>query len=233
MVEGGKDSKMVEGGKDKFGNIEYWIGITSKPIGKNYFFMAPERIGEFASLKGKVAIITSERWDSDFAPPSLFEYIAICLLTCSLFLLSYDLRPILTPHKTKGCIFDFARNKSQKRIAIANPILCVKCQSILTRMENNMNMQDAHTTRIIQQLQLILARKWMGDTETRDTPFFNLKKIYKYDVDRNSGYYKDWKEKFRDSVVDKLADWTLGNLLGGIIGGLIVLIFISVFGIKP
>ena len=57
--------------------------------------------------------------------------------------------------------------------------------------------------------------------------------MYKYDIDRNSGFYKDWMEKFRESVSNKLAEWTIGNILGGTIGGIVAVIFVTIFKIKP
>jgi hypothetical protein len=65
----------------------------------------------------------------------------------------------------------------------------------------------------------------MGNPKKRDSPFFNLKKIYKYDIDRNSGYYKKATEKFRDSIVDNSAQWIVGSLIGAIIAGLVAVVF--------
>jgi len=33
----------------------------------------------------------------------------------------------------------------------------------------------------------VLSMKWLGSIEERNTPLYNLKRNYRYDVDRNSG----------------------------------------------
>ena len=73
----------------------------------------------------------------------------------------------------------------------------------------------------------------MGNLEKRDSAFYNLKKMFKYDIDRNSGFYKKWHEKFRDTIVDKSAEWTIGPIIGGFIAGMITVFFVVVFNIKP
>jgi hypothetical protein len=93
-------------------------------------------------------------------------------------------------------------------------------------------MANVKPLHLSQQIEEILTKEWMGSPANRDTPFYNLQKMYKYDIDHNSGFYKGWKEKFRESVSEKLAEWTLGNILGGIIGGIIVVIFFALFKIK-
>ena len=64
----------------------------------------------------------------------------------------------------------------------------------------------------------------MGTPDERNTPLFNLKKDYKYDIDRNSGLYKNFFEKFRDGIVDNLPQWIIGTLISGIIGGLLIIL---------
>ena len=67
----------------------------------------------------------------------------------------------------------------------------------------------------------------MGTTEKRDYPLSDLKKIYRYDVERNSGFNKGFWEKFRDNISDNAAQWTIGTVITGIIGMILTIIFKS------
>lgn len=77
---------------------------------------------------------------------------------------------------------------------------------------------------LVSDINKVVAREWMGCPEVRDSPVYNLKKIYKYDIDRNSGYYKKWTEKIRDSIQDNTSPW--------IVGGLISLVFAILLSIQ-
>ena len=59
----------------------------------------------------------------------------------------------------------------------------------------------------------------MGDPDLRDSPLFNLKKNFKYDVDHNSGFYKSRREKIRDIIIENIPQWTIGSFLTSIITG--------------
>ena len=219
-------------------NIDYWIGITSNAIEKDYFFQPKykrdNKDNKNNSISGKnIAIITSEQWERKFSPPSLFEYITMSVLTCSLYFLNSDFNGNLESHKTKGCIFDFTRYKPERKILVSSPGLCSRCKQEIHSMETQINSQTTDSVFLSQQIEKVLSREWMGSPQERETPFYNLQRVYKYDIDRNSGFYKGWKEKFRESVSDKLAEWTIGNIVGGIVGGIIVVIFVGIFGIKP
>ena len=51
----------------------------------------------------------------------------------------------------------------------------------------------------------------MGKIDERNTPLFNLKRDYKFDLDRNSGLNKTFLERCRDSVADNLPQWIVGT----------------------
>jgi hypothetical protein len=72
----------------------------------------------------------------------------------------------------------------------------------------------------------------LGDLEQDDSPFNNLKKIYKYDINRNSGFNKRLREKFRDSIIDKSAEWTIGTVIIGVITGIVGVFLYLLFGVK-
>jgi hypothetical protein len=146
--------------------------------------------------------------------------------------LNYDFNGKLKAHKTKGCIFDYTMYKPLRRILVSNPYLCPTCMQEIKSIESKIRTSNLNPQLSIQ-IENVLKKDWMGSLDERESPFYNLRKLYKYDIDHNSGFYKDWKEKFRESVSSKLAEWTVGNIFGGIIGGIIVVIFFYLFKIKP
>jgi hypothetical protein len=48
-----------------------------------------------------------------------------------------------------------------------------------------------------------------GDIEKKDSPLYNIKKNYGYDINRISGFNKKWWEIIRDSILENTAgcDW--------------------------
>jgi len=64
----------------------------------------------------------------------------------------------------------------------------------------------------------------MGDFETRDSPIYNIKKIYGYDVDANSGYYKKWWEYARDSIKENSIVWLITGILSGVLALIVNLV---------
>lgn len=198
----------------KYNNIDYWIGITSKKITfidnktkvthTDHFFRT---LKEKQKSKKILGLITTHDWDREFSPPSLFEYIVYTVFTCGLYFLNYDYGGSLSPHKDKGCIFDFTYYRTNKRISISNPNICVECKNKVLSLEECVDINSNNKSNLSDNVNLILDRSWMGSLEKRDTPLFNLKKNYGYDVDRNSGFIKGQLEKFRDKIFDNLPNW--------------------------
>lgn len=126
-----------------------------------------------------------------------------------------------------GCLFDW----THRRISVSNHFLCLDCERKLTLLENSIIRiySDVHLVREINE---ILSGDWMGDVEKRNTPFYNLKKIYKYDVERNSGFNKGNWEKIRDSILDKSVEWTVGTIITGVSAAIASVIVYLLFGIK-
>jgi hypothetical protein len=100
-------------------------------------------------------------------------------------------------------------------------------------MQKFLEQKTQKPVALVEAIDIILSRKWMGKPEERDSPFHNLKKIFNYDVDRNSGFYKKWHETFRDTIIDKTAEWTVAPIITGLIGALIGALFVTVFKINP
>lgn len=124
-------------------------------------------------------------------------------------------------HKvTWGCIFDFTHRRSSVSIFK----LCLDCESKLSLIEKTIK-DKCNNVNLVGDINTILSKKWMGTPEKRDIPIYELKKIYKYDVDRNSGFNKGLREKFRDNVIDNFAQWTVGTTVAGLIGIILAIVF--------
>jgi hypothetical protein len=205
-------------------DIEYWIGITSEPIRKNWFYDMKFR-NETKSKK-IFGLITTDQWEKSFSPPSVFEYLTITIFAIFLEALNADFKGLLSTHHrmvTKGCIYDFNNQKINRKIIIANPNFCIECKNNLKDLEQKINPCQKDIN-LINEIQNTLSRRWMGSPDNIDTPLYNLKKNYKYDVNRNSGYYKTTVENFRDNIVEHLPEWIIGTIITGIIGGIFVII---------
>jgi hypothetical protein len=193
-------------------SVDYWIGITSESIGENYFFRT--RRGTF---KDRIlSVLTSEYWERDYSPPSVFEYIVISTFICTLECLSLDFRkelthPAMNHYETRGCLFDFTSDKQYRRILVSSPHLCSVCTEKLRQLETIIRKRSYVS--LSGGVNKILSRKWMGKIATIESPIYNLKKNYGYDVNRNSGFYKKPWEIFRDSVIEHSAEWTIGGII--------------------
>lgn len=213
------------------GEITKWqkklsIGITSvsidpptHPEDEGYFFRISKNDSE-----QRAALVTSKDWDRNFSPPSLFEYIVFSVFTCSLYFIAHDFGSDLKPHKDKGCLFDYTYYKPYRRILVSSPILCTSCRNILGELESTITRKcPGEEVPLLSNINVVLNRKWMGSPDERDSPLFNLKKNYKYDVDRNSGFYKGTLEIFKDSIIDNLPQWIVGTIVVGLIGGILAI----------
>ena len=208
-------------------HIDYWVGITSKEFYQRkgwYFYEVREAAGLYLWL------ITSNEWEKLMSPPLLFEFMATSAYTCAYQCIGlefsnekYDHENKEDKHLTRGCIFDYTQWVQHRRILIANPALCSLCRSKIQKLEMLISHHKKDVS-LLNDIDNILSRKWMGTIEIRDLPLYNLKKLYKYDVDRNSGFYKNWTEKFRDSVIDHVPEWTVGTAITGIVTGLLIIL---------
>jgi hypothetical protein len=216
-----------------YNDIDYWIAITSKQFHDRigwYFY----QVNAKPALEEHLWFITSYDWEKNMSPPSLFEFFAFSVYTCTLQCLGlefsnekYDHENQQDKYLTRGCIFDYTQNIAHRRILISNPELCSYCKSKIKTLEDNISKKINKPYNLTSDIEKILNRKWMGTIDERDSPFYNLKKMYKYDIERNSGFYKTRIEEFRDNITNHLPEWVIGTIITGMITGLLV-----VLGIK-
>ena len=212
------DKEITEFDNSLFGRaygIDYWIGITSINIGYNRFVRARRR-GD-GKINRDFWLMTTNVWKGkEYTPPSLFEYITLTVIMCSLNLFSNDYGGCLRFHKplkTKGCIFDFTVVKEHRRHVVSNPYLYSICEKRLVDIEKKLKNTYKIELPLLQEIKMLLSREWMGDQNKINSPVYNLKKIYGYDIDRNSGFDKTWRESFRDNIRDNNAEWIIGGII--------------------
>lgn len=192
-------------------DMDYWIGITSKGIGQNYFL----RIGKKEeSLSDKIGMITSELWQRNYSPPSLFEYIALTGFTCGMYFINYNFNGSLKPHKTRGCVFDFTPYKPHHRILVSNPTICLHCKTKIEQLQGEIHEQTGIDLILFDGIKEVISRKWMGSLKELDSPIYNLRKNYKYNVDLNSGFYKKPLEKAKENIKENSIIWLVTGLIG-------------------
>lgn len=226
------DTKVLSGleHSSKSGNcpfMDYWIGITSNEIGGEHFQWTCEATGS-----GKIfTIMTSKGWQRKFSPPSVFEYIVISTFKCSLrsFIKNFEEFKGFGDHsETLGCIFDLNNDKKYRRISISNPNLCSSCEEKIQKLEAIFWNKHAPNISLGQPISKVLSRQWLGSLKEENSPVYNLKRNYGYDVDRNSGFYKKPLEEFRDSIIKNSAAWTIGGIIAtalSVFGAYLLLVF--------
>ena len=179
------------------------IAIITGSFDNNYFFNATDNS----------SIITTDIWDKYFSPPSLFEYLLHSIYCCLIY--SQKTLPnrqisekaksicIASHSDTRGCVADFTRNKFDDRIDITLGYICDEHKAEIIEVFGEEYLKEAT---------LILERKWIGKIEDKDSVAFNLKHVFKFDINKDSGFNKTWLDKIKDKFYDIPADLT-GEIL--------------------
>jgi hypothetical protein len=203
-------------------NYDHLIGIITSRFDNNYFFNATE----------ESSIITTDIWDKYFSPPSLFEYLLHSIYCCLIY--SQKTLPdreisekaksisIGSHFDTRGCVADFTRNKFDDRIDIALGYICDEHKAEITEIFGEEYLRE--TT-------IILERKWIGNIEEKNSVAYNLKHIFKFDINKDSGFNKTWIDKVKEKFYDLPADLT-GEVLKVVLTALLTYYLIK-FGLPP
>lgn len=176
------DSKIV---------ADHYIAIITNRFDNNYFF----------NSRYKTSIITTHIWDKHFSPPSLFEYLLHCIYSCLLYskrlpagikMSEEKLKIEIDSHDdTRGCIADFTRHKHDDRIDITLGYICEEhIEQILTFYGDD----------YLKQFQFVIDRKWISNINEKDSVAYNLKHIFKFDINKDSGFNKNWVEKTKEKL---------------------------------
>ena len=172
---------------------DHFISIITNSFNNNYFFNAEKN----------TSIITTDVWDKHFSPPSLFEYLLHCIYTCLIYsqvlpreikLSENQLKINIVSHsETKGCIADFTRQKFDDRVDIMLGYICE---------EHSNEIATYYGEDYLKEIQLVIERKWIGDLEEKNSVAYNLKHIFKMNINKDSGFNKTLWEKIGEKFYE-------------------------------
>lgn len=178
---------------------DYWIFIITNAFDDNVFFNADY----------DMAVVTTDGWDKNFSPPSLFEYLLNSIYCCFIYsqqVPSKKKNPkealefeIVSHDDTRGCIADFSLNKYDCRIDIVLGYICDEHKEQIKLLYGQAYLDETTT---------ILERKWIGDLGEKDTVAYNLKHIFKFDINKDSGFNKTALDKIKESFYEIPSDLT-------------------------
>ncbi len=201
------------------------IGIITQSLPEGYFF-------DMEGEEENIGIITTVDWEKAFSPPSLFEYLAHSIYCCLIYSSKTASRTpgnemadsieINSHEETIGCFGDFDRRKMDDRIDIMTGYIC-----------------DGHKEQIktifgeeyLNETMEVLSRKWIGNKEEKGSVAYNLKYVYKFDIDRDSGFNKTVWDKIKGRFYDIPGDVT-GDVFKIFVGALITYFLVRI-GILP
>ncbi len=182
---------------------DHFISIITNSFSNNFFFNA----------ENKTSVITTDIWNKYFSPPSLFEYLLHCIYTCLIYSQNVPKGIILTDEQllinigshrdTRGCIADFTRQKYDDRIDIVLGYICV---------EHSKEIETYYGEEYLKQLQLVIDRKWIGNIDDKESVAYKLKNIFKFNINKDSGFNKNWWDKAKDKFYEIPATLT-GEIL--------------------
>lgn len=208
--------------KSQIKGYDHVIGIITCRFDNNYFF----------SSTVESSIITTDVWDKYFSPPSLFEYILhstyCCLIYSQLTLPDREISEkakhidIISHSDTRGCIADFTRNKFDDRIDIALGYICD---------DHKDEIEEVFGEDYLKETTAILDRKWIGNIEEKNSVAYNLKHIFKFDINKDSGFNKNWLDRVKEKLIDIPADIT-SEVLRVVLTALLTYFLIK-FGLPP
>jgi hypothetical protein len=118
---------------------------------------------------------------------------------------------------TRGCIFDFTKEKRYRRISISNPNICSDCKKTMEKLEKIIKSKLPFGVSLNNSTQKLLSRKWLGNVKKENSPLYNLRRNYGYDMDINSGFYKKWWEIARDNIKQNSIVWLVTGVIGMVI----------------
>lgn len=190
-------------------NIEsdYFVGIVAGPIGKNWFWGSAENF----------AVITTENWKKHFAPPSVQEYIIHSIV--SVLIVMADKTRTIKPHNpTRGCCLDFTALKEEDRVDIALGYFCSECKS---------EIREKMGEEYLDCFERINSMSWLGEVSEVGTVAHDLKKYFRIDLDRDTGFYKTPKERivgYFMGLSKEITSFALSTAVGALLGFLIGLL---------
>jgi len=194
-------SKIV---KERSIDGDYFVGIVAGSIGKNWFWGAT----------GKFAVITTEDWKKHFTPPSVQEYVIHCIVSV-LIVIADRTGTIQSHHPTRGCCLDYTILKEEDRADIALGYICCDCRS---------KIQENLGEKYLECFGKINSMEWLGEVNRDGTVAHKMKKYFKIDLDKDTGFYKTRRERIKGYLLGlskELVSFVLSTTVGAVLGFLI------------
>lgn len=182
---------------------DHFITIITNSFDNDYFFNAKKR----------TSVITTDIWDKHFSPPSLFEYLLHCIFTCLIYsqnvvegteLSDEQMLIDIVSHKDeRGCIADFTRQKYEDRIAITLGYICE---------EHSNEIEVYYGAKYLKEIQFVIDRKWIGDISEKESVAYNLKHIFKFNINKDSGFNKTIWDRISGKIYE-IPGTVIGDML--------------------
>jgi len=194
-------AKLVNIVEEKDLDGDYFIGIIGGSIGQNWFWAA----------SANFAIITTADWNKMFTPPSVLEYIIHCIVAV-LIIMSDKTNTLHSHHPTRGCCLDYTYLKEEDKVDIALGYICSDCKAkIRERIGDN----------YVECFEKMNNREWLGEVGQKGTTAHDLKKYFKVDLSKDTGFYKTRGDKIKEYLLElskEITSLTIAALVGAILG---------------
>jgi hypothetical protein len=163
----------------------YFIGIAKMGIeeGEDLFF----------STRKNMAIITTKGWEKALSPPSVFEYITSSLAgtLIEMSMRTHASHEIDYHPQTRGCLIDYTDDKQENRVDVLLGYICDSCKA---------HIEKSLGSEVILSLQKMCSHDWIGETDDKVHAAYNVKKFFKVDLNKDTGFNKTTMEKLRDDL---------------------------------
>ncbi len=185
---------------------DYYVNIIESEIEGNLFFICI----------GNASFITTNSWQKYFSPPSLFEYL---LHGISVSLIAMHPKIGLVTHtETRGCTLDYTKYKADRRVDVSLGYLCDDCKKIISQNAGKEYLEDMYK---------IINRVWIGDINSFSSVAYNLKHFFKFDINKDSGFNKNFWEKAKEyfpELPKEIVAYLISSIIGGLLGAGIALL---------
>ena len=96
-------------------------------------------------------------------------------------------KPIIEHAPARGCILDDTYDKNDNKIHVSLGYICENCESKI-KYQLGQNVLTA--------IKAICSNNCLGDVNTKLSPAYNLKKYFRVDIDKDTGFKKTpWKKQ--------------------------------------
>jgi hypothetical protein len=168
-------------GKSVFAdNFDVYIFITAEHMKGNLFFVEI----------GPLVHITTNGWQENFSPPSVFEYLFHSIMCGSIYAFCDS---TFRHHEefTMGCQFEYTRVKEIDRIDIALGYIC---------QEHEDQIAAQLGVPVLTDVKSLFKFEWLGEANKVGTVAYKMKDLFSYDLRKDSGFKKRFFERAQQNI---------------------------------